>query len=202
MSHTPGVARISVLGTLAEFHQEPIPFDMTALVELVAAINPELLCLDVAPDVWHQGKFDTLPPEYREALLPLAYQTDIVIVPIGDVKSPDPPQSQGWRGKIVNWLRNRLSAIQRRAPGPDAVNQGLRHELANLLYHFILLLSESGSFEQQRRHTDHLAKQTLEVALNNPGARILVVVNVQYCHVVRPRLKEQPEIDVVSYMQL
>ena len=32
---TPEKSRVAVLGTLAEFHREPIPFDLAALVRLV-----------------------------------------------------------------------------------------------------------------------------------------------------------------------
>ena len=73
---------IAVLGTLAEFHREPIPYNLTALVHLVADIHPDLLCLDMTTEQWQQQDFATLPPEYQEALLPLAEQTDIVVVPL------------------------------------------------------------------------------------------------------------------------
>jgi hypothetical protein len=60
-------ARVAVLGTLAEFHREPIPYDMSVLLELVAEINPDLLCLDMTPEQWHESDFEGLPPEYQEA---------------------------------------------------------------------------------------------------------------------------------------
>ncbi len=195
-------AKIAVLGTLAEFHQEPIPYDMAALVRLVTQINPDMLCLDISPQVWQQKNFKNLPPEYHEGLLPLAYQTDMVVVPIGAEGSLEPAHAYGWRGKLIDWLRGWLAGIQRGAPGPDAVNHGLRHEAANLLYHLILWLSSPGAFDQRQNHTEKLIQRTLEVAHNNPGARILVVVNVQYCHVIRPRLKEHSGVNVISYTDL
>ena len=53
MTTTP----VAVLGTLAEFHEEPIPFDLNAFVRLVARLRPDLLCLDMTPDDWRQRDF-------------------------------------------------------------------------------------------------------------------------------------------------
>jgi hypothetical protein len=58
------------LGTLAEFHREPIPYDLEALVELVADLNPDFVCLEMTPEQWRQQDFDDLPPEYRDACCP------------------------------------------------------------------------------------------------------------------------------------
>ena len=44
--------RVAVLGTLAEFHREPIPYDLAALVRLVTDLGPDLLCLDMTPEQW------------------------------------------------------------------------------------------------------------------------------------------------------
>jgi hypothetical protein len=45
--------RVAVLGTLAEFHREPIPYDLKALVQLVSQLNPDFLCLEMTPQQWH-----------------------------------------------------------------------------------------------------------------------------------------------------
>ena len=58
---------VAVLGTLAEFHSEPIPYDLAALVKLVSDIQPDLLCLDMTEEQWRTQDFGGLPPEYRKA---------------------------------------------------------------------------------------------------------------------------------------
>ncbi len=45
---------VAVLGTLAEFHKEPIPYDMKALIGLVSDLRPDLLCLDMTFEQWWQ----------------------------------------------------------------------------------------------------------------------------------------------------
>jgi hypothetical protein len=195
-------ARVAVLGTLAEFHQEPIPYDMSALLDLVAEIDPDLLCLDMTPEQWQKQDFGDLPPEYQEALLPLARQTDIVVAPIGRGPSLLRPQAAGWRGKTINWLRNRIATIQRAAPGPDAINQGWRHHLANLLYDTMRWLAGSNLERATHEHTDRLTEEVLNVARRDPAARVLVVVNVQYCHIIRERLRAHDDVEVAAYTDL
>ena len=193
---------VAVLGTLAEFHREPIPYDLPALVELVANIHPDLLCLDMTPAQWRQQAFGDLPPEYQEALLPLAHQTDIVVVPIGDEHGSARPESPDWRGRAITWLRRQIANIQRTAPGPDAVNQGWRHHLGNICYGLIRWLAGRQTRRAHDTHIDCLTQAVVDVAHRNRGNRVLVVVNIQYCHHIRPRLQEMPGIQVTSYRDL
>ncbi len=198
MNNTP----VAVLGTLAEFHTEPIPYDLDALVRLVYRLHPDLLCLDMTPEQWQRGDFGGLPPEYREALLPLAYQTDIVIAPIAGEHPPEEPNAPGWRGKAIGTFRGWLASLQRTAPGPDAVNQGIRHMLADALYSLGAWLAGRETSQKLRDHTRHLTQAVLELARRDPQARILVVVNVRHCHHIRAALRKYPEMQVVKYSEL
>jgi hypothetical protein len=193
---------VAVLGTLAEFHREPIPYDLKALVRLVTEIQPDLLCLDITAEQWRHRDFKDLPPEYQEGLLPLAHQTDIVVVPIAEERPPEEPSAPGWRGKAIRGLRGWLAGLQRRASGPAAINQGPRHEIANLLYHLIVLLAGGDDKRPPEVHADHLTEQIRELADREAGRRILVVVNVQYCHLIREQLRHSPRIEVRGYAEL
>lgn len=182
--------RIAVLGTLTEFHHNPLPYDLTALIDLVARINPDLLCLDISLAQWQQQDFSRLPAAYREALLPLAAQTDIVVVPIGGSQMMPQASAVGWRGVLIGWVRKLLVWLQTTAAGPDAINQGWRHELGNLLYGAARTLSGSTVNHAYHAHIAQLSQAARHVAENNPGSRILVVTNIQYCHHVRPQLQQ------------
>jgi hypothetical protein len=198
--HEQTRTHIAVLGTLAEFHAEPIPYNLQALLSLVSNINPDLLCLDIPPESWQQGDFTVLPPEYRDALIPLAQASDMVVVPIGRKDAYRRQLPSGWRGALSDRLLAWLAELQRRAPGPDAINQGWRHEAANGLYHLLHLLE--GSSLLQAQHIEHLTREVIRAAHRDPGCRILVVANVQYCHHIRPRLRKEQDIEVVSYTEL
>ena len=193
---------IAVLGALTEFHEESIPFDLDALVQLVCEINPDLLCLDLSPEQWRSQSFGKLTPDYREALLSMAYQTDIVVVPIGEREQPPEPEATGWRGSVIALLHSGLGYLQKTASGPDAINSGWRHDLANYLYELMLRLGD-GDVEQAREaHRKALIDNILATADRDPGARILVVVNVQHCHHIRPALRRREDVEVKDYRDL
>lgn len=192
--------RVAVLGTLAEFHREPIAYNLQALIQLVTSLHPDLLCLDITPEQWQQHDFSELPPEYQEALLPLAHQTDIVIVPIAGDCPPDVPNASGWRGQLIEVLRGQLARLHRRAPGPAAINAGWRHLVADELYRVV---GELANLQQAwKDHTNYLTRQILEVVRREPGSRVLVAINVRYCHHIRNALKQQLSLQVVNYNEL
>jgi hypothetical protein len=194
--------RVAILGTLAEFHDEAIPFDMVALLELVANIDPELLCLDISPKQWREQDFNKLPTEYREALLPLASQTDIVVAPIGGEMPPPDKVIGGLRYMVISLLRNWIGTLQRTATTPDATNQGWRHRLTNYIYSATQALSSGNSKYRVVDYGEHLIQKVIEVSRRDPGSRVLVVVNVQYCHIIRDRLRSYEELEVTTYSEL
>ncbi len=198
MQRTP----VAVLGTLAEFHKEPIPYDLNALIQLVTRIRPEMLCLDITQKEWTERKFDDLPPEYREALLPLAYQTDMVVVPIAGAHPPIEPKLAGGRGKLVELTRRWLAFLQRTAPGPDSINSGIRHHIADALYSFNEWLAGIETRQAFKQHTIQLTQAVLNLARRDPAARILVVVTVRHCHHIRKALRKHSEIRVLMYSDL
>jgi hypothetical protein len=194
--------RIAVLGTLAEFHKAPLPYDLESLVALVAEINPDLLCLDISLVQWQRQDFSALPPEYGQALLPLAAQTDIVVVPIGGEQQMPRATAGGWRGVVIGWARKALSWLQAGATGPDAINQGWRHDAGNALYALTRRLAGAAVAHAYHTHIEQVSRAALQAAANNPGSRILVVTNIQYCHHIRPRLQQQPGVVETAYTDL
>lgn len=202
MNQTTSPTRIAVLGTLAEFHQEPLPYDLESLVNLVADINPDLLCLDITPEQWQEQDFNHLPAEYSQALLPLAAQTDIVVVPIGGEQVMPRAMAAGWRGVMITAVRKLLSWIHSGTTGPDAINQGWRHDVGNSLYSLARRLAGDRVSHAYHHHIEQVSQAALAAARNNPGNRILVVTNIQYCHHIRPLLQQQPGIIETSYKEL
>ncbi len=202
--HSP----VAVVGTLAEFRRDPTTYDLASLVRFVREISPDLLCLDMTLDEWQHRDFGGLPAEYRDALLPLADQTDIVVVPIGDgggssgfAAGDDGSSGAGLRHWLSNRLHGAVASLQLGAPSPVAVDQGARHWTAELLYHAIDWLN-GGSGRHATIHREALATRIVELARRDSGRRVLVVVNARYCHYLRAELRRHPEIALVRYPDL
>ncbi|MBI3747305.1 MAG: hypothetical protein HY262_00425 [Chloroflexi bacterium] len=212
-----GLTPVAVVGTLAEFRSEPTPYDLAALVDFVRTIGPDLLCLDMTLEQWQRRDFGGLPPEYRDALLPLAQQTDIVVVPIGDDAQPGGSTAvdgttgvpAGPRRWLFDRLRAAVGSLQRGAESPVAVDRGARHWMAELLYHLMDWLSGGSSAHRGPTtshgaiaHREALAERVAELAGRDTGRRILVVVNARYCHYLRRALGRHPEVRLVRYADL
>jgi hypothetical protein len=213
---TKGLTPVAVVGTLAEFRPEPTPYDLVALVDFVRTIGPDLLCLDMTLEQWRLRDFGGLPPEYRDALLPLAQQTDIVVVPIGDDARADgltavdattsgPAGPRRW---LFDRLRAAVASLQRGAKSPVAVDRGARHWMAELLYHLMDWLSGAPAMHRGSTlhgaitHREALAERVVELARRDTGRRILVVVNARYCHYLRRALGRHSEVKLVRYAEL
>lgn len=197
---------VAVVGTLAEFRREPVPYDPGELVRFVAAIDPDLLCLDMTPDEWRRRDFGGLPVEYRDALLPLASQTDIVVVPIGDDRTPargDVPAPTGLRGWLRRRLRSTLARLARGTDSPVSVGEGVRHLLVEHLLHLLDAVERGRSAQRTTAaHRHALVDRILELAHRDPAARILVVVNARHCHQLRRTLREHQEVALIHHSNL
>ncbi len=196
------VTPVAVLGTLADFHREPIPYNLRALIGLVESIHPDLLCLDMTPHEWQAQDFAELPLEYREALVPLSQQTDIVVIPVADERPRPEPELRGGRAVIAEKVKRALASVQRSAPSPASINQGLRHHLANDLYELLAGLQGRAMREEAILHASHLATNVVMTARRDPGRRILVVLNVRFCHYVRRTLRAYVDLKVVPFTEL
>src|SRR5581483_5144485 len=113
----------------AELHREPIRYDLACLTELVEELDPDLLFAELQREAWEAGNLSTVPFEYREALIPLAARTNIVIVPIQGAAGCEAAilqdqQVAGPRRAILRWLEGLLRWFQRRADGPRAIHSG------------------------------------------------------------------------------
>ena len=129
----------------------------------------------------------------------------LVLVPSYDLPSTLALLQAGATGCLahdepVGELARALIAVGRGEP--DAVNAGPRHFIADLLYEGIAALAGRTTRRAWRAHVEYLSNQVLAVARRDPGCRVLVAVNVRYCHHMRRALGKGSEIRIVRYAQL
>ena len=199
--------RIAVLGTLADLHREPIRYNLACLTDLVEQLNPDLLFAELQREAWEAGEVSTAPIEYREALIPLAARTNIVIVPIQAAAGCQLVLAQvahigRLRRAILRWPDNLLRFLQLRADGPRAIHSGsFRH-----ICHTICVLEAGVGGPAARQAWDAANRALLENVLaavrRDPGVRVLVTVDCRRWHLLAERLRHVDEVKLVAYWEL
>ena len=196
--------RIAVLGTLAELHREPIRYNLACLTRLVEEINPDLLCAELPREVWERSDMSNAPVEYREALIPLAARTDIVLVPIQGAAGCEKVMAHG--GRLRHTIMQRLDGLlrwfQRRADEPRAIHSGAFGHLCHticLLEIWVGGLSARHAWDAANRA---LLENVLAAVRRDPGVRVLITVDCRRWHQLAERLRHVDEIELVPYWEL
>jgi hypothetical protein len=196
--------RVAVLGTLADLHREPIVYNLACLACMVEQLNPDLLFVELQPEAWEAGDVSAAPIEYREALIPLAARTDIVIVPIQGTVGCEWAHQQNGRGQaaMVRWLDGLLRWFQRRGSEPRAIHSGGFGHIC----HTICLLEAWVGGSAARRAWNGANRTLLENVLaavrRDPGVRVLITVDCRRWHQLAERLRHVDEIELVPYWEL
>jgi len=199
--------RIAVLGTLAELHREPIHYNLDCLTRLVKDLNPDLLCAELQRDHWERGDWEQFPVEYREALVPLAQRTDIVIVPIqGREEGESAVQMEGPllgpRHAIVRGLNCLLRGLERLVDGPWGVNTRV---CGYILY--MIGTVEAWVCGVAARRAWYVANRELLgnvmcAVRRDPGVRMLVTVECRRRHRLVEWLGASDEVELVGFQKL
>ena len=193
-----------MLGTLAELHREPIQYDLKTLRRLVKDLQPDLLCAEIHPDDWQAGELSGLPPEYREALVPLARRTDIIIVPVSGARDrelfvPRGESLPGLRSLVVRLLNGQLWLMQRLANGAGAINSGLFGWMCDCLCRFTAWMCGRQAQRSWDQANQAIVNNVLAAIQRDPGRRVLVTVNCRRRHRLERALRRLPEVELVDY---
>ncbi len=196
-----------MLGTLAELHQEPSQYDLKALRRLVKDLQPDLLCAEIHPDDWQAGELSGLPPEYREALVPLSRRTDIIIVPISGSRErelfiPRGERLLGLRGLIVRLLNVQLRLMQRLASEPGAINSGIFGWMCDGVCRFTAWVCGQQAQQSWDQANQTIVSNVLAAVRRDPGRRVLVTVDCRRRHRLEKTLRSLPEVELVDYRNL
>lgn len=197
--------RLALLGTMSELHREPLSYDLARLRIVVADLEPDLICAEITRSMWEGGQLSQAAMEVREALAPVVAATDAVLVPV----APSPerfgdfaPES-GWRGEMVRTFDRLLQWGQRRADTPEAVNG----PLFGVFCHTVCYLTE-WSFSAEERaawnaQNEVIAANVMTTVRRDPGRRVLVTVQCQRIHKLRPLLRRRDEaLEIVPFDRL
>jgi hypothetical protein len=200
-------SRVAVLGTLAELHTESIGYDLDTLKQIVGEVQPDLLCAEIHPDDWAAHDLDGMSPEYREALVPLARRTDIVIVPVAGSRdrglvTPRGGRFLALRTFIVGILNAHLRWMQRGNRGLGAINSGTWGAVCDGLCSLTARLCGSEVRQEWDAANRAIFENVLAAIRRDPGCRVLVTVDCRRRHRLECELRGVPEVGLVHYETL
>ncbi len=185
-------------------HAQPIQYNLAALAAIVEQVAPDLLCVELPRLDWESGNLAQSPVEVRHSLLPLAELSAVVVVPV----APDSrefndfaPQA-GWRAGLSHRLDKALSQAQRAASSAEAVHGWLFEGVCHTLCLVNAMSWDAEARQAWEEQNQAIADNILQAARHDPGRRILVAVQCQRIHWLQPRLRRQPDFELVDYRDL
>ena len=197
--------RLAILGTLSDLHREPLAYDLACLRSLVTDLAPDLLCAEITRDAWERHDLLAASMEVREALAPVEAATDLVIVPVASsLKAYTgylPVAS--WRRTLVRLFDRLLRWGGRKAGRPAVVNGvpfgAFCHTVCWLAERF-WTADQRAAWEAQNRA---MVENIVQAVQRDPGRRVLVAVQCQRVHRLRPWLHAYDELlEIVDYGEL
>ena len=203
--NTSARTRLALLGTLSDLHREPLAYDLACLRSLATDLAPDLLCAEITRDAWERRDLSAATLELREALAPVEAATDLVIVPVASSLKPYTgylPMAP-WRRTLVRALDRLLRWGGRKASRPEVVNGVLFGAYCHMvcwLAERLWTVEQRAEWEAQNRA---MAENIVQAVQREPGRRVLVAVQCQRVHRLRPWLHAHGELlEIVDYGEL
>jgi hypothetical protein len=195
--------RIALLGTLADLHRQPIRYDLGEVARIVADLFPDLLGVEVERAEFEREDLSRAPVEVREALVPLAQRSDIVLVPIG-AASPDELRAPhaSIRAALNRALDALLAWLQKTANNARRVNSALVSHTCGLICHLEEYTSGARGRQAWTTTNERMLTNIVGIAQRDPGTRILVAVQCRRKHWLEPKLRKLPDVELVDYWKL
>ena len=195
--------RLALLGTLAELHTQPIRYDLAELARIVVDTQPDLLGIEIARDDFERGDLARAPLEVREALIPIARRSDVVIAPIGaassdELRAPRPSA----RGRVIRALDAMLNGLQRIANDALQVNSAMVSHACGIICSMEEMTCGAHGRRAWEETNTSMLSNIVAMAQRDPNTRILVAVQCRRKHWLEPKLRKHPGIELVNYWEL
>jgi hypothetical protein len=195
--------RIALLGTLANLHRQPIQYDLAEVAHIASDLLPDLLGVEVERAEFERDDLSRAPVEVREALVPLAQRSDIVLVPIG---APSPEELRAPPASIRAPLNRVLDAtvawLQKTANDARRVNSAFVSHTCGLICHLEEYTSGARGRQAWTTTNERMLGNIKAMVERDPGRRILVAVQCRRKHWLEPKLRQLPDVELVNYWEL
>jgi hypothetical protein len=202
-AETPIRTRVALLGTIGHLHAEPLKYDLLRLRGVVEEIEPDLLGVETDPLDWATGDLRSSPLEVREALVPATRRIDTVVVPLGGAAScryaaPEDGLVVGLRSALIHALDRLLTALQRRAAGPEDIAANHFKHVCELVCAMEAAASTAESRLAWDRTNAEILNNVIATVRRDPGRRLLLAVQCRRLHWLELQLRRlRDEIQLV-----
>jgi hypothetical protein len=205
-------AEIYILATLYQRHATTPAYSHDSLRQIVQRIKPDVVVLDVSPNELQAQTVHPSKAEYPEVIFPLVRSEQIRAYP---GEPPEPVFSE-----IVSQLGAELKRFQAESPAsaaadrayttasyaalaelwrsPADVNGRVTDALLHARRGYQDRLAGAKVAEAWQRWNDHAAGMVRTAATEHPGKRVLVLIGVENCGLLRATLKEDSRIRLVD----
>jgi hypothetical protein len=196
--------RLALLSTLADMHIQSIQYNLTALMDILTQVSPDLLYVEVPQRDWELGRLDQASVEVQRSLLPVAELSRTVVVPV----APDARQFNdfaprtGWRAGLVRRLDQALRWAQCQANSAEAIHTWSFEVVCHTLCHLSQWSWEAEARRAWKEQNQGMLNNILQAIQRDPGRRILIAVQCQRTHWLKLRLKKMLDIELVDYREL
>lgn len=195
--------RIALIGTVSELHRQPIRYDLDELARIVATVQPDLLGVEVERAEFERGDLSHAPVEVREALVPPARHSDTVVVPLGAPSREElQPTHAGLQAALVRLLDCAVTLVQRTANDARRVNSALVSHTCGMICSVQEVVCGEGGRAAWKATNERIAATIASIAERDPGTRVLVAVQCRRKHVLEPKLRKLPDVELVNYWEL
>lgn len=203
----PRRTRIALVGTLSSLADEPIGYELAELRRLVENLEPDLLGIEADPAAFERGAPDH-SREIREALLPAARLTDVVVVPLGapaghEFEPPAKGSLAGARSMLIRTADRLLISMARSVDSPAAASRGTYIHLCELICHVESAAADDAGRRAWDEANELILRRLIDAVRRDPGRRVLVAVQCRRIHWLTARLRRlADDFDLVPFEEL
>ena len=203
------------LGTLYQRHKTVAAYDLNVLRETILAIKPDVLVLDVTPSELQQQKVFPNKIEYPEVIFPLVrsgkyrvYAAEPPEPMFSELVQPLSQTFESMREKrpedaaILNrYTDNVYEALKATWHSPADVNSAVTDKVLAGLKTFRAKLLGPVDENTERKWNGHTVSVALRAMKENPGQRVLVLVGIDNCYMIRGELSRNSIANLVDIEQ-
>jgi hypothetical protein len=207
-----GATEVFVLATLYRRHATVPAYSHATLRSIIRRVDPAVVVLDVSPRELRDQSVHPSKAEYPQVIFPLVRESGFRAY-AGEPDEPVFSEIVAQLGQRLKVFRERegevaradeaheratFAALEQVWRTPADVNGGLTDELLSARRRLQDRLAGPDVADAWRRWNEHAVTVVRQALRENPGKRVLVLIGVENAALLRPALRELPEVRLIE----